>query len=53
MQKRRWEVFDFGAGNKKDKKAGERQDGGVLAFFEQMVDGLKRDKGELEEDRDC
>ena len=44
--------FDFGAGNEKDKKAVEREDGGVLDFFEQTVDGLKRDKGELEEDRD-
>ena len=52
MQKRRWEVFDFGAGNKKDKKAGERHDGGVIDFLEQKVDGLKKNKGELEEDRD-
>ena len=53
IAKKKMEGFDFGAGNKKDKKARERQDDGVLDFFEQTVDGLKRDKGELEEDRDC
>ena len=53
IAKKKMEGFDFGAGNEKDKKAGEREDGGVLDFFEQKVDGLKRDKGELEEDRDC
>ena len=52
IAKKKMEGFDFGAGNKKDKKARERQDDGVLDFFEQTVDGLKRDKGELEEDRD-
>ena len=50
IAKKKMEGFDFGAGNKKDKKARERQDDGVLDFFEQTVDGLKRDKGELEED---
>ena len=52
IAKKKMGGFDFEAGNKKDKKAGERHDGGVVDFLEQKVDGLKRDKGELEEDRD-
>ena len=52
MQKIRWEGLTSEPDNKKDNKAGEMHDGGVLDFFEQTVDGLKKNKGELEEDRD-